>query len=244
MRHIFLTSVLAILAIIPAGAQNHVRKAMKRAEQQMERKAAEYRAREHDGPAAGYLMVKVVDGDTLYFDTIEPTWVFAHPRQGNAKQWRKYYRLVYNFPRVYVYAQAAARMSEIADSTIAAENMGKARRQRYIDGLQKQITRDFEGVLRKMSYSQGTLLIRLIDREVHRSSYNIIKDYKGGMAAGFWQGVAKVFNGDLKTSYDPDGIDRETEELIQMWNEGTFDALYYSIFLTEPPHPTVPEMYR
>lgn len=221
---------------VPCHAQRQVRQALRRLERQEAGQAAPL-------PAPELLPYRVEDGDTVYFDTIEPARKWA-VRSRTKKEWKQYYRLIYNFPRAYPYAQAAARLSAVADSTIAARRMGRLQRQRYIDGLQDQVIKDFEGVLRKMTYAQGSLLVRLIDREVQKTSYNIIKDYKGGITAGFWQGVARMFEGDLKARYDPEGIDRETEELVQMWEEGTFDDLYRFIFLEEPPHVTVPETYR
>ena len=60
---------------------------------------------------------------------------------------------------------------------------------------------------------------------------NIIKSYKGGAAAGFWQGFAKLFGSDLKRPYDKYGEDKVVEELVQLYLQGRFDYLYYSIFL-------------
>jgi hypothetical protein len=95
-----------------------------------------------------------------------------------------------------------------------------------------------------MSISQGQLLVRLIDREIGKTSYSIIKDYRSGIAAGFWQGVAKLFNQNLKNRYDPSGEDKNTEQLVQIWEEGQFDNLYYSIFLEWPEHKDLPSKYR
>jgi hypothetical protein len=81
-----------------------------------------------------------------------------------------------------------------------------------------------------MSISQGKLLLKLIDREIGQSSHSIIRSYRGGMAAGFWQGIAKLFGSDLKKPYDKFGEDRQVEELVIMYHRGTFDNLYYSIF--------------
>ena len=55
--------------------------------------------------------------------------------------------------------------------------------------------------------------------------------------AGFWQGVAKIFKNDLKKNYDPQGEDKMTEYLVEKWQKGEFDALYYSIFYEMPKHP-------
>lgn len=71
-----------------------------------------------------------------------------------------------------------------------------------------------------MSYSQGRLLIKLIDRECNQSSYDLIKAFLGKNTATFWQGVGFIFNMDLKSKYDPKGKDRVIEEVAQMVEAG------------------------
>ena len=94
-----------------------------------------------------------------------------------------------------------------------------------------------------MTVSQGALLMKLVDREVGKSSYNIIKDYTSGLAAGFWQGIAKLFGTVLKKPYDPEGEDQLTEELVKIWEAGDFQAFYFSIFWKDPPVMPIPEKY-
>jgi hypothetical protein len=144
---------------------------------------------------------------------------------------------------VYPYAQASGRLQEIVDSTIAANNYGRMKKDRYMNEVQSMLFKDFEGALRKMTISQGAVLLKLIDRETGQSSYSIIHDYKNGIAAGFWQGVAKLFDNDLKSEYDPEGADRDLEGLVQAWQNGTFKSLYWSIFWEDPPEVKVPDFY-
>ena len=86
--------------------------------------------------------------------------------------------------------------------------------------------------------------MKLVDREVGKSSYNIIKGYKSGIAAGFWQGIAKIFGSDLKKPYDPEGEDAKIEELVQIWESGDFEAFYFSIFWKDMPQMPIPEKYK
>ena len=130
-----------------------------------------------------------------------------------------------------------------ADSTIAADKLKGAKRDRYVTNVQKELFDVFEGQMRNLSVSQGALIMKLVDREVGKSSYNIIKGYKSGITAGFWQGVAKMFGSDLKAPYDPEGEDKATEELVQIWESGDFDAFYWSIFWKDPPVMPIPEKY-
>ena len=238
-----LVSILVlVLAALPAFAQGHVVRAM---ENERDRQEAEARARAYSGMDRSSLMQYYVDevGDTCFVAQLEPVWCFGHPNR-RRKEWRKYYKLVYNFARVYPYALASGRLQEMVDSTIAADHMGAMKRDRYIADVQQDLFKDFEKPLRNMTITQGTVLLKLIDRETGKSSYTIIKQYKNGIAAGFWQGIAKIFDNDLKSQYDPEGEDKDIEELVQIWEAGNFRDLYYSIFFEEPPVVNVPDLYH
>jgi len=141
----------------------------------------------------------VVDGDTLFFDTLLASQISVFRSK---REWRKYYRLIWNFNKTYPYALVARKLVAKADSTFQANDFRRRQREKYVNAVQDELFDAFEKPMRNMTISQGRLLIKLIDREVGKSSYNIIKDYKSGMAAGFWQGVAKVFGTDLKKNYE------------------------------------------
>lgn len=186
----------------------------------------------------------VVEGkDTIYIDNIRPSKVYSRLPRQKGREWRKYYKLVHNFSKAYPYALVAHKLVEEADSTIAADNLKGAKRDKYINKIQKELFDVFESQMRSMTVSQGALLMKLIDREVGKSSFNIIRDYKTKMAAGFWQGIAKLFGTDLKKPYDPEGEDKLTEELVQIWEDGDFQAFYFSIFWKDPPLVPIPEKY-
>ena len=187
---------------------------------------------------AAYMGYRVEKGDTVYFDSINPIWVFPRGRRGKSDL-KNYYRLVYNFNKVYPYALLAKEMTSQVDSHIAANSLRKRQKEKYINQMQSELFKAYERPLKSMSISQGRLLIKLIDREIGRSSYKIIKDYKSGITAGFWQGVAKIFGNDLKSGYDPKGDDKMTEYLVEKWQMGEFDALYYSIFWEMPTRPEI-----
>lgn len=195
-------------------------------------------------PDGRMLAFFVEDGDTIYYDTITASKVYSRIPRQKGKDWRQYYRLVHNFSKAYPYALVAKKLVIEADSTIAADKLKGAKREKYISGVQKELFDVFEGQMRKLTVSQGALIMKLVDREVGKSSYNIIKGYKSGITAGFWQGIAKLFGSDLKKPYDPEGEDKETEELVKLWEAGDFPALYWSLFWKDPPEMPIPEKYR
>ena len=235
-------AILLLAVSVNAGAQGHVRKAMEKAREKEQAMAAR-KAAEENVPQGTFLRMKVENGDTTYFDNLPPVWIYSRGVKGNDKQWRKYYKLVYRFARVYPYAEASGGLRRIVDSTIAANNYNKFQREQYINKVQKDLFKDFEGALRHMTITQGALLLKLIDRETGMPPYTVIKEYKSGAAAGFWQAVAKLFENDLKSKYDPEGEDRDTEELVQIWKAGAFRNLYWSVFWEDPPEIVVPEKY-
>lgn len=246
IRHIVLSLAL-LLAFGPmAGAQGHVRRAMEKARERQESMAraqvnSEMRVTSAQG--GGWLRMMVENGDTTYFDVLPPIYIFGRGSKTSEKNWRDYYKLVWRFARVYPYALASGGLKRQVDSTLTANNYKGIRKQMYMDAIQKQLFNDFEGALHEMTISQGALLLKLIARETGLSSYEIIHDYKNSIAAGFWQGIAKLFDNDLKSKYDPTGADKDIEELVQIWHAGEFPALYWSVFWENPPVVKVPESY-
>ena len=243
--HILFASALLLGPIVSAGAQGHVRRAMREAQQRREAADRAKASREKQaGEGAGYMTMRVENGDTTYLDAISPIYILERGKGRTEKQWRDYYKLVWRFARVYPYAEACGVLIHEVDSTLNAENYRGFRRERYISAIQKQLFKDFEGAMKDMTISQGALLMKLIDRETGLTPYSLIKDYKSGVAAGFWQGIAKLFDNDLKAPYDPEGADKEVEELVQIWQVGEFKALYWSVFWEEPPVVKIPPKYR
>ena len=191
-----------------------------------------------------YLHYIVEGKDTIYIDQIKASKVYSRLPKQKGKEWRKYYRLVHNFSKTYPYALAARKIVARADQKIEQDNLKRLKKDKYINLVQEELFEVFEEQLTNLTISQGALLMRLIDREIGKSSYNIIKDYKSGIAARFWQGVAKVFGSDLKKPYDPKGADKKVEELVKIWEAGDFDAFYFSLFWKDPPKVDIPSKYR
>lgn len=180
----------------------------------------------------GYVVGYKIEGrDTVYQINIRDLYVFNRPeRFKKSRSWREFARLVYNFKKVYPYALMAKDKIKEADSTMVAKNLSQKERDRFVNIFEKKLFAEFEKPLRKMTFSQGKLLLKLIDREVGQSSYYLIKNYKGSFTAFFWQGIAKIFGSDLKSVYDPYGKDRAIEELVKMYEDGSFDYLYFSMY--------------
>ena len=238
-RHIFIIGIL--VAFLFGSAQGAY------AQKWRKKDAAKYTVEEFthniERSEGGMLQYFVEGGDTIYFDTITASKIFSRLPKQSGKEWRKYYRLVHNFSKAYPYALVVKKLVIEADSTIAADKLRGVKREKYIAQVEKELFDVFESQMRSLTVSQGALIMKLVDREVGKSSYSLIKGYTSGITAGFWQGIAKIFGSDLKKPYDPEGEDARTEELVNIWEAGDFEAFYISIFWKEPPKMPIPEKY-
>lgn len=173
-------------------------------------------------------------GDTIFMEALDPVWCVPKGTKLKSGDWRKEYKLVRNFNKVYPYALAGRKMMAQVDSTIAADATRKSERNKYVNSVEKELLRLFEKDIRDMTISQGVVLMRLIDRECGMSPYEIIKTYENGFAANFWQTIARIFSHNLKTHYDPEGKDAKIEALVKIWDSGNWDYFYFSIFFDYP----------
>ncbi|MDR1021781.1 MAG: DUF4294 domain-containing protein [Prevotellaceae bacterium] len=170
-------------------------------------------------PTLAYIQVDE-NGDTVPHVRLQPVYCFARPKFKNARQERKYYqeyaRMVYNMKKVYPYAKLAKQKLAEMDAEFILLKDSKAKKA-YIKQMEKEMFREFEKPLRKLTISQGRMLIKLVDRETGRTGYQIVKELKGGFSAFFWQSVAVIFDSSLKMQFDADGQDKMLDQLIILY---------------------------
>ena len=181
--------------------------------------------------------------DTIFIDEIPPAVI--HPRQTMSKRdWVKYYKRVHNFSKSYPYALMISEIIRETDSLFEAEHYTRRQRDKYLSKMKEDLLKDFDPIFRKLTLKQGLMMIRLIDRECGMTPYYIRKNDLGGATASFWQGVAKLFKGNLKQPYDRFGEDKDLEELVGYWERGEFDNLYWMVFGKPRPEIIVPERFK
>jgi len=135
--------------------------------------------------------------------------------------------VVHNFSKAYPYAlQSRARLDR-ADSILASRPFTAREKEKFLEKTERELFAEFEAPLRKLTFSQGRMLLRLIDREIGMTSFAVVKNYRGGITASFWQGVARIFGADMKKPYDKYGDDKLLEELVLMYHDGRFYYLYF-----------------
>ena len=127
---------------------------------------------------------------------------------------RKYRRMIRNVKKAYPYAKIAGVSLKELDNQLAAMDNEKEKKA-YIQQAEKEIMGQFEKEVKRLTVTQGIILVKLIDRETGRTSYEVIKDLRGGITAFFWQGIARIFGNNLKAEYDPDDKDRIIEDIVQ-----------------------------
>ncbi|PTN08385.1 uncharacterized protein DUF4294 [Mangrovibacterium marinum] len=152
-------------------------------------------------------------GDTIPHVSLEPIPVFPRRHFKTKRLERKYWRLAMKVKKVYPYALKAAELMAEYDARYRASDSRKTRKE-YLKAAEKELFDQYGDQLKKLSISEGRILIKLIDRETRHTSYELIKDLKGGVSAFFWQGIARLFGNDLKAEYDPVEEDRMIEEII------------------------------
>ena len=168
-----------------------------------------------------YLEAIREDGDTLPHRELEPITVYPRSKFKSRRMEQQYWKLAMRVKKVYPYAQKAAEIMKQYEARFLATNDPKQRK-KFVKQAEKELFDEYGPQLKKLSVSEGRILIKLIDRETKRTSYELIKDLKGGVTAFFWQGVARLFGNDLKAGYDPVVEDRLIEEIIFYIEIGMF----------------------
>jgi protein subunit release factor A len=163
--------------------------------------------------------------DTAKVETLPPVYVYHWK---NKKDYRNYRRTVYNLKKVYPYAKIAK--NKLAELNAKYQSGSNKEKKEIVKTLEKELFSEFEAPLKNLTVSQGRMLIKLIDRETGKTSYSVLKEFKGGFKAVFWQGVARLFGNNLKSEYDKYGEDKILEELVLTCEDGTFEQIYYSMF--------------
>ncbi len=153
---------------------------------------------------AGMTVPAVIEsnGDTIPYVALRPYYLYGPIRFTSRSEYRAYQKLVRDVKLCLPLAKIVA--NTIIETTEYLETLPDDKaRDKHLRQLEKDLIKDYEPLLRRMTYSQGKVLLKLIVRECDSSPYEIIKAYMGGFVAGFWQGVAKLFTADLKTDYNP-----------------------------------------
>ena len=163
--------------------------------------------------------LQVNSNDTFYLARMQDVWVYPQMVFTSKKQERFYWRTVRDVKKTLPFAKELAIEMRVADHQLALLPDDKARR-KWWKQHEKYLFKKYENDFRRMTASQGQMLMKLMDRESDKTSYEIIKHYRGKASANFWQFVAKLFKNDLKEEYDASDKDRIVERVINLVEAG------------------------
>lgn len=163
-------------------------------------------------------LVQVNNGDTLYIKTLRTVYVYPPMRFKNKKQEKFYWRTVRDVKKTLPIAKILTQ--EMIRTHDIMSKMSRREQRKFWKQYEKNLYAQYEDQFRGMTASQGQMLMKLIDRECGHTSYDVIKFYKGGFVASFWQTVAKMVGNDLKEEYDGSDKDKITERVITLVEAG------------------------
>lgn len=165
------------------------------------------------------VQLQIKDMDTFYLAHMHDIWVYPKMVFKNKKQERFYWKTVRDVKKTLPFAKMLSREMAYADDQLA-KIADKKLRKKWWKAHERYLFRKYEQDFRGMTASQGQMLMKLMDRESDRTSYEIIKHYRGKASANFWQFVAKLFKNDLKEGYDAADKDRIVERVINLVEAG------------------------
>ena len=157
---------------------------------------------------------RVLDkGDSIQYVELNKIYVYPQLTFENERQRMEYNRLVYNVKKVLPIAKEVNKI--IIETYEYLQTLpDKKSRDEHMKRVEADIKREYTPRMKKLTYAQGKLLIKLVYRETSSSSYQLIQAFLGPIRAGFYQAFAWFFGASLKKEYQPNGVDRLTERVV------------------------------
>lgn len=162
---------------------------------------------------------EIIQGDTVPVAVLNGVFSFPKENFTSPKDEKYYWKLVNDVKIVRPYSKIV--YFTLLETMNYLETISDPKeKERHLRQMERDLVKEYEPVLRKMSFNQGKILLKLINRECNTSSYDLIKAYRGSFAASFWQGVARLFRADLKSGYSPEDEDYTLERIVIKVDQG------------------------
>ncbi len=173
-------------------------------------------------PPSGYrCRAEVVNGDTLPVVDLNTIYVYTDFVFKTPRQYEMWTRTKFNVKKVYPYAiLAAAKLKEYDKALEKIED--KHYKKVFLKVCEKDLRHEFEDELKGLTVSQGRVLMKLIDRETGKTTYEIVKQLRGSFQAVMWQTLARLFGNSMKVEYDPQIEDLMIEKAVKLVEAGQF----------------------
>lgn len=161
----------------------------------------------------------VYQGDTIPYVKLPTVYIFKPLKFKNKREMAKYQKLIRDVKRVLPISKEINRaIIETYEYMMTLPN--EKARQKHIKAVEKGLKEQYTPRLKKLTFAQGKLLIKLVDRQTNSTGYELVKAFMGPFKAGFYQTFAALFGASLKKQYDPTGDDALTERVILMVESG------------------------
>lgn len=149
-----------------------------------------------------WMYALITEGDTLYVSDLNGTSITMPREFENDDEKRRYYKLKRSAQKVYPYAVKAITLYR--ETQAETSDMKKRKRKKYTKKMQKELKEEFEKPLKKLTKTQGKVLIAMIERELDTSFYSVVKELRSGMVARYWNVLGKMYGYKLKKKYNPE----------------------------------------
>ena len=159
------------------------------------------------------------DGDSIQYVELNTLYVYPQPVFTDERQRQAYNRLVANIKKVLPIAKEVN--SIIIETYEFLQTLpNKKAKDEHLQRVERSIRKEYTPRMKKLTYSQGKLLIKLVYRECNSSSYQLIQAFLGPIRAGFYQAFASLFGASLTKKYDAEGVDKYTERIVRQVEAG------------------------
>ena len=162
--------------------------------------------------------IDLMTGDTLAVIYLKDVYCFTPKKFRNTKHEEAFWRMVRDVKKTLPIAKDAKRL--MLQSYLKTEGMTEKESREYYKSLEKDLFAEYKPRLKRLNYRQGKLLVRLIDRECDRQTYAIIREFLGKRRAFFWNMFGRMFGVSLKSEWEPDGKDKELEDICIQVEQG------------------------
>ena len=182
--------------------------------------AVHMNAQEQTTTINGYLVPACIyEGDTIASLRMPTLYCFKPLNFKNNKQRQQYTRLVRNVKKTLPIAKEVNRAIIETYEFLQTLPDEKAR-QKHLNAVEKSVKEQYTPRMKKLTFAQGKLLIKLINRETDSSSFELVKAFLGPFKAGFYQAFAAIFGASLKKEYHPEGEDAMVEQIVLLVESG------------------------
>ena len=182
--------------------------------------AVHLQAQEQTTTINGYLVPACIyEGDTIASLHMPTLYCFKPLKFKNKRQRQQYTRLVRNVKKTLPIAKEVNR-AIIETYEFLQTLPDEKSRQKHLQAVEKSVKEQYTPRMKKLTFSQGKLLIKLINRETDSSSYELVKAFLGPFKAGFYQAFAAIFGASLKKEYHPEGEDAMVEQIVLLVESG------------------------